>query len=173
VLDAGTADFVVDGSLLRIVDVVANDGWSASVERAVSREVEVTFRRGSDRVDLNLELEDGQVRVRIRDRRVDTRTEVRIPADGSTTVPSTTVPSTSPSAEPVEKTLSSAGGVVTVRIEGDIVLLVDASAANGYTSDIRKAGPDEVDVRFESGDAESRVEVRVDDGILRTKVEDR
>ena len=40
-------------------------------------------------------------------------------------------------------------------------------------AEIREAGPDEVDVRFESSNAESRVEIRVQDGQIRQKIEDR
>ncbi len=82
VLDAGSVSYAFNGSQLAIVDVSPNDGWSPSIEVSVGREVEVSFRNGEARIDLNLELEDGQIRVRIRDRRTDSRTEIRIPAAG-------------------------------------------------------------------------------------------
>lgn len=188
VLDAGSVTYIVDGTQLKIVDVAANDGWSPSVEISVGREVEVSFRNSGARVDLNLELEDNQVRIRIRDRRTDTRTEVRVPANGSSsgnsstststtsTVPSssTTTPSdTSDSSAPIQRAIASAGGTVVVSIAGNSVVLVSASPADGYSADIRKDGPDEVDVRFEAGDAESRIEVRVQNGQVRQDVEDR
>jgi hypothetical protein len=79
VLDAGNATFVFDGSQLVLTNVSANDGWSVDVERGSGREVEASWR-GDDRVDLNLELEDGQIRIRIRDRRTDARTETYVAA---------------------------------------------------------------------------------------------
>ncbi|MFQ5557427.1 MAG: hypothetical protein ACE5GB_07970, partial [Acidimicrobiales bacterium] len=102
VLDAGSVSYVVDGSILRVVDVVTSSGWSAFVERGADREVEVTFRNDGARVDLNLELEDGQVRVRIRDRRTGAETNsvsgtgsAASTSSTSTSSTSTTVPSSS------------------------------------------------------------------------------
>lgn len=189
VLDAGSVTYVVSGSQLMIVDVAASDGWSPTVEVASGREVEVSFRNDRARVDLNLELEDGQVRIRIRDRRTDTRTEVRVPTDDSGTATSSpsatsttsTIPTTSSTTPddgstttaPAQHSVKSVGGTVVVSISRNTVLLVRADPVEGYTAEIRKAGPDEVDVRFESGSAESRIEVRVQDGQIRQQVEDR
>src|SRR5688500_16396729 len=85
VLAAGTVTVALEGAVLRVVDVRTNAGWTNNVERGLDREVEVTFRRGNERVDFNAELEDGQVRIRISDRRTGTAT----PATGA---PSPTVP---------------------------------------------------------------------------------
>jgi hypothetical protein len=74
---AGTVTISSDGSQLTITAVDAADGWSHEIEVRTGREVEMDFRRGGDRVQFNAELEDGQVRVRVRNRSEDgTRTEV-------------------------------------------------------------------------------------------------
>ena len=169
VLDAGSVSYAVDGLQLLITDVSTNDRWSATGEVSFGREVEVSFRNGEARVDLNLELEDDQVRIRIRDRRTDSRTETLVPATG----PTTSLPSSSTPPEPIEHTANSVGGTVVVSVSGDVVLLVSSAAADGYVTEIREAGPDEVDVRFESSNAESRVGIRVQDGQIRQMIEDR
>ena len=75
--DAGSVLVQVDGASMQLLTASPNQGWRVEVERGAGREVEVTFRSGSLRVDLNLELEDGQIRARIRTRddATDTRTE--------------------------------------------------------------------------------------------------
>lgn len=192
VLDAGTADFVVESGQLKIVGTTVNPGWAVTVERSVGREVEASWR-GDGRVDLNLELEDGEVRVRIRDRRIDVRTEERIPiGDGgasststtstipsSSTVPtSTTTPTSSttvPDTSVPDRTevANSTGGTVTVTISGNTVMLVSAVPSPGYAVDVRDHGGDKVEVRFENDDRESRIKLEMHHGTLRREIEDR
>jgi hypothetical protein len=86
--EAGSVLVAVEGSGLRLLTASPNQGWQVVVERAVGREVEVSFRSGSRRIDLNLELEDGQLRTRVRTRddATDTRTETTdgvVTTDGS------------------------------------------------------------------------------------------
>ncbi len=69
--DAGTVVIQVADSNLTIVDVQAQDGWTAEVEIATGREVEMDFRSGELRVQVNAELEDGELQVRIRERNAD------------------------------------------------------------------------------------------------------
>jgi len=185
VIDAGVVSYAVDGAELLVVDVSPNDGWTPTVEVAVGREVEVTFRSGNDRVDLNLELEHNQVRIRIRDRRTGVRTEVFVPVgdpqsttsidpSNSSGTSTSTVPDTDTTTAPAtQHSIQASGGTVVVSVSGDTVLLVSAVPTTGYSVDVRDAGPSTVEVRFESGDAESRVKVRVDKGQLRKSVEDR
>src|SRR5262245_36885955 len=69
VVDAGGAGTVTvsdDGAQLSVVSAVPSMGWSVEVERSAGREVEVDFRRGTQRVQVNVELEDGAVRERVR-----------------------------------------------------------------------------------------------------------
>ena len=71
---AGTVLVAVEGGSLRLVAATPASGWRVEVEQAAGREVEVDFRSGARRVQVNVELEDGQVRERVR---------VRDDADGT------------------------------------------------------------------------------------------
>ena len=63
---AGTVTVNVSGGQLSLVSAVPNSGWQVEVEQAAGREVELDFRKGSQRVQVNVELEDGAVRERVR-----------------------------------------------------------------------------------------------------------
>ncbi|MGH9288927.1 MAG: hypothetical protein ACRD0V_11685, partial [Acidimicrobiales bacterium] len=63
---AGTLTFRRSGARLTLVSAVPAPGWRVEVEQAAGAEIEVDFRQGSRRVQVNLELEDGVVRERIR-----------------------------------------------------------------------------------------------------------
>ena len=65
---AGTVTVGRSGAVLNVVAVGTNPGWIAEIERASGPEVEVEFRNGTARVDLEAEFEDGAVRVRVRER---------------------------------------------------------------------------------------------------------
>jgi hypothetical protein len=65
---AGTITYTVSGTTLTLVSANAASGWTAEVERAAGRELEVTFRSATGRVDVKVEFEDGQVRERVRPR---------------------------------------------------------------------------------------------------------
>ena len=78
VLDVGTATVSVIGSTVVLDAVTAAPGWQVIDDSAEEPgTVDLSFRTGVDdeRVDLDVEWEDGAVRVRIRDRRNDTETE--------------------------------------------------------------------------------------------------
>ncbi|MGQ0832342.1 MAG: hypothetical protein ACT4OV_11755 [Microthrixaceae bacterium] len=66
--DAGSIIVAVEGAQLRLLAASPNQGWQVEVEHAAGHEVEVSFRSGSLRVDVNVELEDGEVRERVRTR---------------------------------------------------------------------------------------------------------
>ena len=76
-----------------------------------------------------------------------------------TTVPA--LPATPPPspASTTSITITSRGGSVTVRYDGSTgtVSLLSATAHEGFTINPRDTGPDQVEVHFESDDAESRV----------------
>ena len=99
--DAGTVVVQVADSSLTIVDVQAQDGWTAEVEIATGREVEMDFRSGELRVQVNAELEDGELQVRIRERNADggvaetTVTTVVADSTTSTTIATNDTTSTS------------------------------------------------------------------------------
>lgn len=75
--DAGSIMVAVEGTNLRLLTAAPNSGWQVEVEHASGREVEVTFRSGTVRVDVNVELEDGQIRERVRTRDDATGAETR------------------------------------------------------------------------------------------------
>jgi hypothetical protein len=53
-------------------------GWRVEVEQAAGVEIEVDFRQGTRRVQVNLELEDGAVRERVRIRDEADGTDIRL-----------------------------------------------------------------------------------------------
>jgi hypothetical protein len=55
-----------NGSSLTIVSVDPAAGWSFEVEIASGLEVEADFRNGTRRIQFNAQLEDGEVRIRVR-----------------------------------------------------------------------------------------------------------
>jgi len=63
----GTVTIARSGSNLSIVSVDPAAGWSFEVEVASGLEVEADFRNGTRRIQFNAQLEDGEVRIRIRD----------------------------------------------------------------------------------------------------------
>ncbi len=64
--DAGMVTLRRMGDSLEVAAVDPAAGWQATVEVPAGPEVEVTFRSAQDRVDFNAELENGQVRIRVR-----------------------------------------------------------------------------------------------------------
>jgi hypothetical protein len=66
--NAGTVTVARDGTTLAISDVTTSPGWTVHVERTTGREVEVTFRRAGERVDVNAEIEHDRVKLRVRER---------------------------------------------------------------------------------------------------------
>ncbi len=76
--EAGTVTYAVNGATLTLVDAAPAAGWRVEVERASGIELDLDFRSGTRRVQVDVEFEDGGVRerVRIRDDADDTRTEI-------------------------------------------------------------------------------------------------
>jgi hypothetical protein len=81
---AGTVIVSVEGSSLRLVAATPTAGWQVEVEQGSGREIEVDFRQGTKRVQVDVELEDGQVRERVRVRDDADGTDVR--SEGGTVV---------------------------------------------------------------------------------------
>ena len=79
-------------------------------------------------------------------------------APAPTTVAALPAPPPAP-APTTSDTIISRGGSVAVRYDGstETVSLLWASPSDGFTMDVQDTGPDKVEVRFESDDAESRV----------------
>ena len=74
---AGSVTYIVDGGTLTLVDAAAAPGWRVEIEQASGRELDLDFRAGTRRVQVDVEFEDGSVRerVRFRDDATDERTE--------------------------------------------------------------------------------------------------
>jgi hypothetical protein len=93
---------------------------------------------------------------------------------GTNSIPATTAaPSTNQStpAPQVQRTIQSDCGSITVAQSNDSVVLASAQPSEGFLSDIKKSGSDEVEVEFDNGDAECRIKVWIESGELRTDVE--
>jgi hypothetical protein len=74
---AGTVIVAVEGNSLRLVAATPASGWRVEVEQSAGREIELDFRAGTRRVQVNVELEDGQVRERVRVRDDADDTDIR------------------------------------------------------------------------------------------------
>lgn len=95
--------------------------------------------------------------------------------DGSST---STAPEAATSSEPppteaawASETIPTGGGVVVVRYRTGEVILGSASPAAGFATEIKKEGPPEVDVEFESDSSEYRVRAEWSDGGLSVETE--
>jgi hypothetical protein len=79
-----------------------------------------------------------------------------------------------PQAPATSATIASSGGSVAVSYDGSAgtVSLTSAAPHDGFTMTLQAIGPDKVEVRFESDDAESRVFAWWD-GDPRQRVEER
>jgi hypothetical protein len=62
-------------------------------------------------------------------------------------------------------------GTVTVQISAGRLVLIDATAASGWTALIDRANGEEVRVEFDNGDDTAKFEARVHNGELRFRVE--
>jgi hypothetical protein len=96
----GTVSYVVDDGGFGLVAATPAAGWVVDVEQAAGTELDLDFRRGTVRVQVDVELEDGQVRerVRVRDDATDERTEAEVfvpaaPVAAGTPTPPPPVPS--------------------------------------------------------------------------------
>jgi hypothetical protein len=75
---AGTVTVALAAGSLELLSATPAAGWSVEVEQSAGTEVEVDFRRGAERVQVDLEVEDGAVRERLRIRDDATGSDVRI-----------------------------------------------------------------------------------------------
>jgi hypothetical protein len=72
---------------------------------------------------------------------------------------------------PFTRTYSSAGGSITVSWSGTSFSLVSISPASGYTADIKDNAWDRIRVEFENDDNDYRIEVRLNDGSIRVRID--
>lgn len=71
VADVGAVVIEVGPGGVSVVEVVALDGWTAQVSTDTPGEAEVYFRRGDERVDFEAEIDDGRLKIEVRDRRLE------------------------------------------------------------------------------------------------------
>lgn len=74
---AGTVTYAVEGPQLTLVSATPAAGWVVEIERASGVELDLDFRAGARRVQVDVEFEDGGIRerVRLRDDALGTETE--------------------------------------------------------------------------------------------------
>jgi hypothetical protein len=102
-------------------------------------------------------------------------TTVTTISDGSSTstapdAPTSSAPPTTEAAWASE-TIPTGGGVVVVRYRTGEVILGSASPAAGFAAEIKKEGPPEVEVEFDSDSSEYRVKAEWSDGGLSVETE--
>lgn len=172
--DAGTITVESDGTGLAITAVTASDGWAAEVEIAQGREVEADFRTGDRRIQFNAELEDGQIRVRVRERVGDERTEdVTFTGLSNST---TTVPTTAAVTSVADSTTTySAGeaGTVTIALDSSGLTVVSVDPVEGWSTEIEVAAGREVEVDFRIEMRRIQFNAELEDGEVRIRVRDR
>jgi hypothetical protein len=178
--DAGTVTVGNSGSALTVVSADPADGWTVEIEAATGVEVEVDFRNGTRRVQFNAELEDGQVRVRVRERTTDRTgedsTTTSMPGS-STTMPTTTsIPDTStsmPTGGDFTTTYNAGdAGTVTVTSNGTTLTILAAVPAQGWSVEIETASGIEVEVDFRNGTRRIQFSAELEDGAVKVKLRD-
>lgn len=65
---AGTVTYTVADGSLTLVEATPAPGWTMEIEQSAGRELDLDFRSGERRVQVDVELEDGHVRERVRPR---------------------------------------------------------------------------------------------------------
>lgn len=188
--EAGTVRIERTDAGLRVVSADTAAGWASEIEKAAGREVEVVFSTADRRIDFEAELDDGVIKVRVRERTLVPPTTAAPTTAPSTTEPPTTAPSTSeppttapstaPSttAPPVPTTGApdvrtiSAGeaGSITVAIVGGRLELRSVDPAAGWTPSVEKNDGHEVEVTFWRDGTKVEVEVELEHGDLKVKV---
>ena len=88
--------------------------------------------------------------------------------DGATT---TTVVASSSLPAPFSTTYVSAGGSISVTWSGTAFTLNSVSPSAGFDVDIEEQSWDRIRVDFDGDDVEARIEVRLDDGQLRLRID--
>lgn len=175
---AGTVTVLREGDVLTVTEVNPNDGWTFEVEQATGREVEVKFLSGNTRVDFNAELEDGEVRVRVRTRLLDPDEAIGADDDGAAA-------GLDDGADQVDEAdddviaasdlgthVIEAGPVtVTIEVTEDGLMLLSVDAPQGFDETRIEQSSDEIELRFKSDSLEVRIEIELDHGRLDVDVE--
>jgi hypothetical protein len=173
--DAGTVTIANDGTQLEIVSVDQNDGWLIEIEMATGREVEVDFRSGTRRIQFNAELEDGEIRVRARERVVaastNTTQSTTATTQSTTATTAATVASTSASGSVTYQ--AGAAGTVTISNDGSQLTITAVDAADGWSHEIEVQVGREVEMDFRNREDRVQFNAELEDGEVRVRVRTR
>lgn len=173
--DAGTVTISSDGSMLSIVDIETAVGWTAEIEVAVGREVEADFRNSTLRIQFNAELEDGEIRVRVRERTDDGNGD-DMESTTTTSIPSSTTTSTAPSDS--HGTFSAtfnagAAGTVVIASDGSNLTIVSVNTVPGWSTEVEVLSGREVELDFRNDGRRIQFKAELEDGEIRIRVRDR
>ena len=179
---------------LQIVTATPNTGFTAEVEVAAGREVEADFRGNGERVQFNAELEDGVVRVRIRERsclrsdiehrsRPRTRRQTSYDRgrhrprnrldldDAARPAPSTDPEHWSwPTGKSSDVPVADAGSVLLRRSGGSLTIL-STQANPGWVVEVEVGTGREVEGDFRNGGRRVKFNFELEDGVIRIRIE--
>lgn len=85
-------------------------------------------------------------------------------APNTTVAPTTTTAAPDPTDPPFTQQYNSTGGSITVNWNGTALTLISTAPGSGYETEIEVESADRIRVRFRSDNADSRIEVRAQDG---------
>ena len=71
VAEVGAVVIEVTATGVHVVEVVTFDGWTFQISTDTPGEAEVYFRRNGERVDFEAEIDDGRLKIEVRDRRLE------------------------------------------------------------------------------------------------------
>jgi len=161
--EAGTVTVArADGQLSVTAVTTGSAEWQAEVEGAIGREIEVKFISDLRRVDFNAELEDGEIRVRVRSRSL----------EGDATTTATTLGTTAAAESgPLVVDAGPAGFVEVAVTDGQIDLIEIRTTDDGWSFKSKAEDGDKIEVEFNGAIHEVEVKIELEDGRLRTEVE--
>jgi hypothetical protein len=166
--DAGTVTLTNDGAQLEVVSVNQNDGWQIEIEMAAGREVEVDFGNGTRRIQFNAELEDGEIRVRARERVITATTQ-----STTSTTQGSTASTVAVSEQGTVTYEAGAAGSVTISNDGSQLTIVDVNAADGWSHEIEVQVGREVEMDFRNGEERVQFNAEFEGGEVRVRVRTR
>ncbi len=169
--DAGTVTLTNDGSQLEIVSVQQNTGWQIEIEVAAGREVEVDFRKDTRRIQFNAELEDGEIRVRARERVVSVTSTTQAMTQGTTSTSAAT--GTVSAATDAVTYEAGVAGTVTITNDGSQLTITAVDAAEGWSHEIELQVGREVEMDFRKGGDRVQFNAELEDGEVRVRVRTR
>ena len=184
---------------LQIFAATPNSGFTAAVETGAGREVEAEFRGGDRRFQFNAELEDGVVRIRIREEASEgsgstastsvtsTSSSVGTISTGATSPSGSTASTASSSTTPtaagrgsgrlilsdgqVREVAAGDAGSVLLRRNGGSLTIVSTRANPGWVVEVEVATGREVEGDFRNGSRRVKFNFELEDGVIRIRIE--